>query len=151
MASEPSSKSIARKNLRVNIGFLSQKSYRCFIYKLDWQKSEEILKAMKRLLATPELHGKHIAIIWDNATFHRSAPIKKALKKGELLEKVHLIPMPSYAPDENPIEHVWNTAKKHQANIQHDTFSETKTRFENFVRNKTFKYSFRSINKQHLR
>ena len=140
-----------KKESQNYIGFLSQKNYRCFLYKLDWQKSEEILKAMKRLLSTPELHDKHIAIIWDNVAFHRSKLIKEALKKGNLLERVHLISMPPYAPDENPIEHVWNTAKKHQANIQHDTFAETKTRFENFVRNKTFKYSFRGVNRQHLR
>jgi len=140
-----------KKESQNYIGFLSQKSYRCFLYKLDWQNSDEILKALKRFLSTPELHDKRIAIIWDNAPFHRGEKIRKELKKGGLLERVHLIPMPPYAPDENPIEHVWNTAKKHQANIQHNIFNETKTKFENFVRNKTFKYSFRGINRQYLR
>jgi len=131
------------------IGFLSQNhNHRCFIYKLDWQNSEEILKALKRFLTN--FPNKRIAIIWDNARFHCSKQIKTELKRDGTLERVHLIPMPPYAPDENPIEHVWNEAKKHLANIQYDTFEQTKSRFENFVRNKAFKYTFRGINKKHF-
>jgi len=134
------------------LGLLSQDNFRCFLYRMDWQDSEHILAALKRFLASPEITyaNKRIAIIWDNAAFHRSKAIKDELRTNGLLEQVHLIAMPPYAPDENPIEHVWNSAKKHQSNIQHDSFNETKTRFENFVRNKTFKYSFRGINKKHL-
>jgi transposase len=129
------------------IGFLSQRyDHRCFLYKLDWGNSEEILKAMKRFLAN--FPNKRIAIIWDNAKFHTSKQIKEELKRGGILERVHLIAMPPYAPDENPIEHVWNEAKKHSANIQYDKFEQTKSRFENFVRNKPFKYTFRGINRQ---
>jgi transposase len=130
------------------IGFLNQQTFKANVYKMGWQNTEQILKSLKKLLAY--YPNKRIAIIWDNASWHRSKGLKAELKTGGVLERVHLIAMPPYAPDENPIEHVWSTAKQHQANIQHDSFNETKTRFENFVRNKTFKYSFRSINKQHL-
>jgi len=138
-----------KKESQNYIGFLSQKyDHRCFIYKLDWGNSKEILKAMNRfLLNFPE---RRVAIIWDNARFHTSKQIKTELKKGGIMERVHLIPMPPYAPDENPIEHVWNEAKKHSANIQYDTFEQTKSRFENFVRNKAFKYTFRGVNKQYF-
>lgn len=141
-----------QKESQSYLGLLSQDNFRCFLYKLDWQNSEQILQALKRFLTSPEIMhtNKRIAIVWDNAPFHRSKDIKAELETGGLLERVHLISMPPYAPDENPIEHVWNSAKQHQANIQHDSFEETKTRFENFVRNKTFKYSFRNINKQHF-
>jgi transposase len=50
--------------------------------------------------------------------------------------------MPPYAPDENPIEHVWNTAKQKVANIQHETFNETKLAFANLITSQKFKYSF---------
>jgi transposase len=134
------------------LGLLSQDNFRCFLYKLDWINSKNVIRALKKFLESPEITytNKRIAIIWDNASWHRSKELKEELKRGGLLERVHLIPMPPYAPNENPIEHVWNSAKKHSANIQHDSFKETKTRFENFVRNKTFKYSFRGINEQHF-
>lgn len=139
------------KNSQSYLGFLGQKgvlSGRCFLYKLAWGNSEQIISATRKLLRF--FPDKKIAIIWDNAPCHRSKEIKEALKKGGILERVHLIPLPPYAPDTNPIEYIWNQAKKHRANIQDDTFEETKTRFESFVRNKTFKYSLHNVNKQYL-
>jgi len=122
------------------IGFLNQASFKCRLYEMDWQNSDEVLKAFKLLLT--EYPDKRIAIIWDNAPFHRSQKIKEQLRKHGLLERVHLIAMPPYAPDENPIEHVWNTAKQAVANIQHSTFEETKRAFYDFVINRSFRYSF---------
>jgi len=140
---------INRKKEHQNyVGFLSQKTFRANVYRVDWQNTEQILKALKRLLVL--YPTKRIAIIWDNATWHRSRELKAELGKGGLLERVHLIAMPPYAPDENPIEHVWNTAKKHAANIQYGNFNETRRTFENFVRLRTFKYTFRKVNEEHL-
>ena len=130
------------------IGFLSQKTTRCFLYKIDWGNSEEVIKATSRLLSF--FPNKRIAIVWDNARFHRSEEIRRALMRGGMMERVHLIPMPPYAPDENPIEHVWNEAKKHSSNIQYDNFEQTKSRFENFIRNKAFRYTFRDVNKKYF-
>lgn len=122
------------------IGFLNQKNYQCHLYEMDWQNSGEVLKAFEQFLtAYPD---KRIAVVWDNAPFHRSKQIKQALKKGGLLERVHLIAMPPYAPDDNPIEHVWNTAKQAVANIQRDSFHETKKAFYDFVTERSFRYSF---------
>ena len=89
-----------------------------------------------------EYPRKHIAIIWDNAAFHKSKQIREQLQKGGVMERVHLIPMPPYAPDENPIEKVWGVAKQKIANIQHDTFTETKQAFSDYVASRTFHYSF---------
>lgn len=80
-----------------------------------------------------EYPDKKICIVWDSASFHKGQEIKKALKKGCLLDRVHLIPMPPYAPDNNPIEHVWNDAKGAIANIQRDTILETKAAFMNHI------------------
>ena len=123
------------------IGFLNQKSYQCHLYEMtDKQNSKTVLSAMKQFLQ--EYPNKHIAIIWDNAAFHRSKEIKEQLKKGGLMERVHLIPMPPYAPDENPIEKVWGTTKQKISNIQRDTFEETKQAFADYVSSRTFEYSF---------
>ena len=122
------------------IGFLNQRSFACHLYEMGWQNSDEVLKAFKQFLK--EYPNKQIAIIWDNAPFHKSRQIKQELKRTGLLGRVHLIAMPPYAPDENPIEHVWNTAKKAVSNIQQDTFSETKKAFYDFVTQRSFAYSF---------
>ena len=49
---------------------------------------------------------KKIAIVLDNAPLHKSKEIREQLRQGGLMERVHLIAMPPYAPDHNPIEHV---------------------------------------------
>jgi len=125
------------------IGFLNQKTYGCHLYEMPWQNSDEVLIAMEQFLK--QYPDKRICIVWDNAPFHKSQKIREQLKKGGLLERVHLIAMPPYAPDENPIEHVWNTTKQAVANIQQDTFEATKNAFSDFVANRTFRYSFASF------
>jgi transposase len=122
------------------IGFLDQKSYHCEIYEMPWQNSKEVLAAMKLFLANHP--NKKICLVWDNAPFHKSLTIREELKAGGLMERVHLIAMPPYAPDNNPIEHVWNTAKQAVANIQHSTFDQTKQAFSDFVASRLFSYLF---------
>ena len=122
------------------IGFLNQKSYQCHLYEMDWQNSDEVLRAMEHFVQ--EYPNKHIAIVWDNAPFHKSRQIREALKKGGVMQNIHLIAMPPYAPDENPIEHVWCTAKQAVSNIQRSTFQETKKAFYDFVTKRSFRYSF---------
>lgn len=129
-----------KKESQSYIGFLNQKSFACELFEMDWQKSSEVLKAYKQFLQRHP--DKRICIIWDNAPFHRSREIREELKTSGLLERVHLIAMPPYAPDNNPIEHVWNTTKQHVANIQHETFADTKQAFASFVSSRTFHYSF---------
>lgn len=120
------------------VGFLNQKNFNCHLYELSWQNQEEILKALEQFLK--EYPDKKICIVWDNASFHKGQEIKKALGKGQLLERVHLINMPPYAPDKNPIEHVWNTAKGSMANIQYDNFEKMKEVFKKYIDGRKFKY-----------
>ncbi|MEK7153548.1 MAG: IS630 family transposase [Patescibacteria group bacterium] len=122
------------------IGFLNQRTHQCHLYEMPWQNSDEVLKATEQFLTA--YPNKKICIVWDNAPFHKSLKIREQLKTGGLLERVHLIAMPPYAPDNNPIEHVWNTAKQAVANIQQDTFEQTKQAFSDFVASRLFRYSF---------
>jgi transposase len=126
------------KQAQSYIGFLDQKTFRCEVYEMPWQNQEEVLRAFGQFLKTHP--GKQVAIIWDNATFHKGQKIRAALAKGQLLERVHLIPMPPYAPDHNPIEHVWNTAKLAVANIQHASFEDTKKAFTGYIAGRRFTY-----------
>lgn len=129
-----------KKESQSYIGFLNQKSFACELFEMGWQKSSEVLKACEQFLSNHP--DKKICIVWDNAPFHKSREIREQLKSGGLLERVHLIAMPPYAPDNNPIEHVWNTTKQHIANIQHETFEQTKQAFSDFVASRPFQYSF---------
>ena len=128
------------KQAQSYIGFLDQESFICEVYEMPWQNQEEVLKAFERFLAAHP--NKNIAIVWDNAAFHKGQKIRTALAKGQLLERVHLIPMPPYAPDHNPIEHVWNTTKQAVANIQRNTFEDTKKAFAGYIAGRQFKYTF---------
>lgn len=122
------------------IGFLNQKDFKCEVYELPWQNSEEIFNAYKLFLANHP--NKKIVIVWDNAPFHKSKIIREELTKGKLLERVHLIAMPLYAPDHNSIEHVWGVTKQAISNIQHTSFEQTNEAFTGFINSRRFKYSF---------
>lgn len=120
------------------LGLLNQKNFRCHLYEVPWQNQEEILKALKQFLK--EYPDKKICLVWDNARFHKGKEIRKALRKGGILERVHLISLPPYAPDHNPIEHVWNVAKSMLANMQYDSFEKMKEAFLAYVHGRTFEY-----------
>lgn len=127
-----------KRDAQSYIGLLNQKTFVCHMYEMPWQNQQEVLKALEIFLM--EYPDKKICIVWDNASFHKGQEIKKALKKGCLLDRVHLVPMPPYAPDNNPIEHVWNDAKGAIANIQRDTILETKVAFVNHINGRKFNY-----------
>ena len=120
------------------IGLLNQKSFKCHLYELEWQKQEEIIKALEKFLKN--YPGKRICIIWDNAKFHKGKLIRSTLKKGELMERVHLINFPPYAPDQNPTEHVWKETKQKISNLQFSSFDKTKGAFRKAIMGRKFHY-----------
>lgn len=120
------------------IGFLNQKSFACETYRMPWQNQEEVLKAFETFLAKHP--KKKLCIVWDNASFHKGKEIKQALGRGGPLERVHLIALPPYAPDENPIEKVWKDTKRAIANVQHDTLTKVAKLFEHHIRGRKFDY-----------
>jgi transposase len=120
------------------LGFLSQKSYQCHVFEIERGNQAEIIKATTEFLKL--YPNKKIGIIWDNAKHHKGEEIKKALAQGGALERVELIPLPPYAPDFNPIEQIWNTAKDNLSNHQYPTFAETKQEFTRSVNGQRFAY-----------
>jgi hypothetical protein len=69
--------------------------------------SEEVVAFLQHLLYI--LSGP-LVVIWDNASIHRSQVIKEFLQTAEA-RRLHLEALPSYAPDLNPDEGVWNWLK----------------------------------------
>lgn len=120
------------------LGFLNQRTFACHVFEIAWGRQTEIIKATTEFLKL--YPNKRICIIWDNATCHKGILMRKALSRGGLLERVHLVTLPPYAPDLNPIEKVWNAAKETLANHQSKTFDDTKQRFMQLVSGKYFYY-----------
>lgn len=118
------------------LGFLNQKTFKCHVFEIAWGRQEEIIKATSEFLKL--YPNKKICIIWDNATCHKGILMRKALSIGGLLERVHLITLPPYAPDYNPMEHVWEVAKENLSNNQDKLFVETKQKFMQQVNNNFF-------------
>lgn len=54
--------------------------------------------------------GKTVAIILDNASYHKSKVVKKYLAENS---SIRLFYLPSYSPEYNPIERVWKWVKPH--------------------------------------
>lgn len=126
------------KDYQNYLGFLNQKTFVCHVFEIAWGKTEEIIRATSEFLKL--YPNKRICIIWDNAACHKGKLLRAELKKSGLLDRVHLITFAPYAPDTNPIEHVWNTTKDTLSNHQYPTFTDTKHAFKNLILNQTFPY-----------
>lgn len=120
------------------LGFLNLKTGKCQLYPIARGQQQYILSATKKHIA--KYPNQKICIVWDNGKFHKGKLIIEALKTGQSLARVHLIPFPPYAPDTNPIEHVWREGKKATANHQFKDFSETKHAFERKISGRLFSY-----------
>lgn len=120
------------------LGFLNQRTFQCHVLEIAWGRAPEIIRATGEFLKL--YPNKKICIIWDNATCHKGKLMKEALSSGGLLEKVHLVTLPPYAPDHNPIEHVWNTTKTKLSNNQDRNFEETKLKFMKLTNHQFFPY-----------
>ena len=122
------------------IGFLNLKTGKDHLYALKWGNQKEIVRAVEDL-ATKLYLNRHICIIWDNVSFHKGKILQEKLKKNQSLEKVHLINLPPYAPDTNPQETIWNSAKKYISNRQFKKFSATKRSFRHYISTNIFNYT----------
>lgn len=123
-------------------GALNQKTGQHHLIELSWQDSVHTIAALQ--LLSKEYTGKKLCIVWDNAKWHKSQEIREQLKKGQLLEHVHLINFPPYAPDENPQEHVWKEGKEAIANTNFESFEALKDAFCRAVTGRSFSYKIAS-------
>src|SRR5258708_7033 len=120
------------------LGFLNQKTFQCHVNEIAWGRLTEIIRATGEFIKL--YPNKKICIIWDNATCHKGILMRKALATRALLEIILLVNLPPYAPDHNPIEHLWNTIKEKLANKQDETFEQTKQKFMTLSNNQFFSY-----------
>jgi len=71
-------------------------------------RSDGVVRFLKHLMR--HIPGP-LLIIWDGASIHRSRVIKDFLANGAA-ERIHLVRLPSYAPELNPAEGIWNYLKR---------------------------------------
>ena len=132
------------RSARSFFGALSLTSKKMKIHPIEGsQNAEQIILAMARLVR--ETENEKIAVVLDNAGFHHAKAVTDLYEPGQALERIKPIHLPPYAPDHNPTEHVWNTAKAHIANIQHDTPEQTWTAFTSYITSRTFDYDFEHL------
>lgn len=120
------------------LGFLDQNTHVCQVFPIKRGNSAETIRVLKKL--TKLYPDKGICIVWDNARWHKSKQLREQLAKGKSLEKIHLIALEPYAPETNPIEHVWGYAKAKLANKAGIAFEEIKQEFMQLTHQKTFRY-----------
>ena len=121
------------------IGFLNQKDFKCNLFDIESGNQKEMIRTIQ--LLKKKYPKKKLCIIWDNAKFHKGKEIKAELRIGGKLENVYFINLPPYAPEHNPIEHVWNTAKSEIFRLRiSEGFEELKRKFKSFITVSKFYY-----------
>ena len=71
-------------------------------------RSEQVVVFLKHL--SEHIPGK-LLVIWDGAPIHRAKTVKSYLE-SEQGQRITVLPLPSYAPECNPIEWLWAWLKK---------------------------------------
>jgi len=70
-------------------------------------KGPDVVNFLRHLLR--HIPGK-LLVLWDGAPIHRSKVIKAFLAEGAAA-RIHLEPLPAYAPELNPDEGIWEYLK----------------------------------------
>ena len=94
---------------------------------------------------TVEHSTEKIAVVPDKARFHHAKALTGRHEPGRPLERITPIHLPPYAPDHNPVEHVWNAAKNNIATIQRETPGETLGAFASYITGRTFDHDFEHL------
>jgi len=84
---------------------------RLFMQTQDHAYDAQAVVRFLRLLLR-KIPGK-LLVIWDGAPIHRAQAIKDFLSRGAA-KRLHLERFPSYAPELNPQEGVWNLLKRRE-------------------------------------
>ena len=133
-----------KKTSQSFFGALSLTSKKVKLYPIEGnQNTEQTILALDRLQR--ETETEKIAVVLDNARFHHAKALTDLYEPGQLLERITPIHLPPYAPDHNPVEHVWNAAKSNIANIQRETLEETFGAFASYITGRAFDYDFEHL------
>ncbi len=129
-----------RSKLHQNyLGFLNNDTGELFNYEIDRGNQIETIKALTQFVSKHK-DNQPICIIWDNARWHKGKLLREALSSDGELSRIHLINFAPYAPDTNPIEHVWQWAKSKLANRDSGDWIVLKDEFNSLLKSRIFEY-----------
>jgi transposase len=97
---------------------VSSRRFHCALYCQLYEdniQGEEVAAFLRHLLQ--QIAG-HLFVLLDNGAIHRGEPVQELLARTT---RLHLVSFPSYAPELNPDEGVWNHLKRRLANGRPDT------------------------------
>ena len=97
-------------------GFLNLRTGRQHAFKTMKQNmrvTRDVLKHVRKLYPR-----KKIALFWDSAGWHKGSEVTQFI---DVDQKIKIIHFPTYAPEQNPQEHVW---KKGRSHVSHNRFIE---------------------------
>lgn len=77
----------------------------------DHSQKEDICEVLGQFLAANP--GKRIIIVLDNFSSHRS----KMVREFACQKNIHLVYLPPYSPDLNPIEQIWRAIRRYISTI----------------------------------
>lgn len=80
------------------------------VYSLVRPSSLNGLHSIAFLLHLGRMVGDRLLVIWDGSPIHRRAEVQAFV--AEAGGKIHLEPLPAYAPDLNPVEWLWKHLKQ---------------------------------------
>lgn len=120
------------------LGFLNQENGKLKMYRIERGNQECTIEVLEKLLQAHP--NKKVCVVWDNARWHKGKKIREKLKKGRTLEGLHLINFPPYAPETNPIEHVWQWGKSQISNRDVGNFEKLRSDFEGNLKSRKFEY-----------
>lgn len=121
------------------LGFLDQKNGKCQLFEIKRGNSLETIRVLKQIMK--QYQDKKVCVVWDNAKWHKGKLLRQELATGKSLQKLHLINFPPYAPEFNPIEHVWQFAKQKISNINKGEFENIKENFTGTINSRIFNYT----------
>jgi len=128
-----------RKAYKV-LGLIDYRTGRLFCKGHEGRLNSEVYAAfLKEVLRKTR---KHIILIQDGASYHRSKMMKAFFDKNK--KRLSVFRLPSYSPDYNPIEKLWKKIKEREIHLQYfPTFEALKDKVENALIN--FQHSKKEI------
>jgi transposase len=81
------------------------------IYTLVRQESLDGFNTIDFLVHLLRVVAEPLLVVWDNSPIHRRQEIKEFLAAGAA-RCIHIEPLPTYAPELNPVEWLWGHCKE---------------------------------------
>jgi len=112
-----------------------------FLWRIVPTVNQEIVKQMLRWVKRRKGTGRSY-VIWDQAGSHQARSVQElAYKKG-----IHLIFLPPYSPELNPVEEIWRRLKRFLANHLFGTVPQLMAKVQQFFAAQQHRFALQVAN-----